>query len=95
MPDIEPMALTLAREPFDHPDWQFEIKWDGFRMIACLDGGNASLKSRNNADYTERFSCITNGLQTFSLNAIFDGEVVTLDEKGCPNFAQVMAGKTE
>jgi hypothetical protein len=37
---IHPMPLTWRREPFDHPDWIFEIKHDGFRAIAYVEKRN-------------------------------------------------------
>ena len=40
---IPPMLATLVAAPFDDPDWQFEIKWDGFRVEAIVDGGTVRL----------------------------------------------------
>ena len=44
---IKPMLATLVKEPFDHPDWIFEVKWDGYRAIAEIRDGDVSLYSRN------------------------------------------------
>ena len=44
---IKPMLATLIKEPFDHPDWLFEVKWDGYRAVAEIRDGNVSLYSRN------------------------------------------------
>jgi ATP-dependent DNA ligase len=41
------MPLGRRREPFDHPDWLFELKWDGFRTLAHVTGGGSKLISRN------------------------------------------------
>jgi len=41
------MRLRLVREPFDHPDYIFELKHDGFRAIAYLQNGESKLVSRN------------------------------------------------
>ena len=41
------MRLRLVREPFDHPDYIFELKHDGFRAIAYLQNGESKLASRN------------------------------------------------
>jgi bifunctional non-homologous end joining protein LigD len=38
-PRFGPMPLRRVREPFDHRDWIFELKYDGFRALAYLDGG--------------------------------------------------------
>ena len=47
LPRIHPMRLRLVREPFDHPDYIFELKHDGFRAIAYLQNGESKLVSRN------------------------------------------------
>ena len=36
---IKPMLATLVKEPFDHPDWIFEVKWDGYRAVAEIRDG--------------------------------------------------------
>ena len=41
------MPLNRKTEPFDHPDWYFEIKWDGFTALAHIEGGACRLISRN------------------------------------------------
>jgi len=47
LPRIRPMRLRLVKEPFDHPDYIFELKHDGFRAIAYLQNGECKLVSRN------------------------------------------------
>ena len=42
LPRIVPLKLTLVRQPFDHPDWVFELKQDGFRGMAYIGGGQVS-----------------------------------------------------
>jgi bifunctional non-homologous end joining protein LigD len=37
---VEPMLATPFPRPFDHPDWIFEIKWDGYRVIAEVEQGS-------------------------------------------------------
>ena len=41
------MALGSAKAPFSHPDWLFELKYDGFRALAHIDGKRTQLVSRN------------------------------------------------
>ena len=36
-PKFTPMPLAVAREPFDHADWVYEVKWDGFPALAYID----------------------------------------------------------
>jgi hypothetical protein len=43
---IPPMLATLVAAPFDDPDWQFEVKWDGFRVEALVDGETVHLRTR-------------------------------------------------
>ena len=44
---LQPMLATLTEAPFDDPAWVFESKWDGFRMVASIEGGKVTLYSRN------------------------------------------------
>ena len=56
MPDfIDPMLATLVAAPFDDPDWLFEIKWDGFRVEAVVDGGRSGLWTRGRQDAARYF----------------------------------------
>ena len=82
---IKPMLATLVEEPFDHPDWLFEIKLDGYRAIADVSGGTAELYSRNFTSFTEKFAQITKALSN-GVDAVYDGEIVVLDEKGRSRF---------
>ena len=89
--NIAPMALTLAQQPFNDKDWQFEIKWDGFRMLAYCCGDQVSLSSRRNNSMNKKFISIKSDLERMRLNAILDGEVVMLNEDGFPNFSNIIA----
>ena len=44
---LQPMLATLSDAPFDDAGWVFEDKYDGFRMIACIESGRVTLYSRN------------------------------------------------
>ena len=52
---IHPMLATLIDKPFDDEDWLYEIKWDGYRAIAFLDGKSVRLVSRNQNDLTAAY----------------------------------------
>jgi bifunctional non-homologous end joining protein LigD len=85
------MPLGQRREPFDHPDWFFELKYDGFRALACVNGGGTKLVSRRNLVY-RRFDDLASNL-SLELNAddaVVDGEIVKLDESGRPVFLDLM-----
>lgn len=83
---LEPMLATLAAEPFDDPDWLYEIKWDGYRIMAHIRSGKVQLLSRNQQDYTDKFAPITEELANLKLDCILDGEMVVVDRKGRSDF---------
>ncbi|MGC2819950.1 MAG: non-homologous end-joining DNA ligase, partial [Candidatus Sulfotelmatobacter sp.] len=86
--EIYPMLATSIAEPFDGPDWLFEIKWDGYRAVAFIDNGKVRLVSRNQNELTQRYPELKD-LPEFikAKSAILDGEVVALDEQGRPSFS--------
>ena len=83
---IKPMLATLIKEPFDHPDWIFEVKWDGYRAIAEIRDGDVSLYSRNGISLGKKFSPILEALRKFRFEAVLDGEIVVVDDRGHPDF---------
>ena len=55
---IKPMLATMVKEPFDHPDWIFEVKWDGYRAIAEIrEGERFALFSEWDLLRQKIFSC--------------------------------------
>ena len=84
---IHPMLATLVDEPFDNDDWLFEIKWDGYRAIAFIEGDRLRLVSRNQNDLTKAYPELQEIPQHVrARTAILDGEIVALDEQGRPSF---------
>jgi len=85
---IHPMLATPVDKAFDDPDWLFEIKWDGYRAVAFIEGGRARLVSRNQNDLTAQFPEL-GSLPKFlkAERAILDGEIVALDDEGRPSFS--------
>ncbi len=83
---IKPMLAQSVMEPFDNEDWIFELKYDGYRAIAEIESGNVTLYSRNNISYNNKFALLADSLKKFPGNAVLDGEVVVVDEKGHPQF---------
>ena len=92
---FRPMLATLVDKPFDEPGWSYEIKWDGYRAIAMINKGKVSLVSRNNKSFNEKFYPIAHILKKWDINAIIDGEVVVLDEKGMSNFGALQNWRSE
>jgi len=83
---IQPMLTTPVTEPFDHPDWFFEVKWDGYRAIAEVRDGSVSLYSRNGISFEKKFSPIADSLRKFGFDAVLDGEIVVVDDQGRSDF---------
>jgi bifunctional non-homologous end joining protein LigD len=82
----KPMLATLIDKPFEEEGWIYEIKWDGYRALGFMKEGKISLKSRNNISFETKFPPIYKALQDWDANAIVDGEIVALNDKGLPNF---------
>ncbi len=74
--------------------WLYEVKWDGYRALAHIRGGECRLVSRNGNDLTERFASVARALvkAVKSPDAVVDGEVVALDELGRPSFSAIQSG---
>ena len=88
---IAPMLAVSADEPFDSADFAYEPKWDGVRVVAFVDGGVVRLQTRNLLDCTDQYPeahGIAEAL-TGAYQAIVDGEIVALDEKGVPSFQRL------
>jgi bifunctional non-homologous end joining protein LigD len=86
--EIHPMLATLVEEPFDDPQWIYEVKWDGYRAVTFIRNGKAALVSRNQNELTGEFPEIAEELAALPVeNAIIDGEAVALDEEGRPSFS--------
>jgi bifunctional non-homologous end joining protein LigD len=82
----KPMLATLVEQPFDRAGWLFEVKWDGFRAIAEVNSGKVSFYSRNHKPFEQRFVPIVESLRRLRHEAVLDGEVVVLDDKGRSQF---------
>jgi bifunctional non-homologous end joining protein LigD len=83
---LRPMLATLIDAPFDDPDWVFEVKWDGFRVIAKVQPGQATLLSRGGQRITSDYPAIATALARTRHRAVLDGELVALDSKGRSRF---------
>jgi bifunctional non-homologous end joining protein LigD len=78
---------TLVAEPPTGDDWLHEIKFDGYRMLAVIDGGRVTLRSRNDQDWTRRMARLAEHLGRLPVRqAVLDGEVVVLDPRGVSRF---------
>jgi len=85
--DYPPMLLEERPFAFGEPDWIYEIKFDGYRLMALIDGGHVELRSRQGADATRWFPELVDSLATlYGGPTILDGEVCVLDEAGRSDF---------
>lgn len=92
---ITPMLATLVDEPFDDPDWIYEVKWDGYRALGFINGDETELFSRNNKSFSERFYPIYKILKEWKINAVIDGEIMVLNDKGVSNFGNLQNWRSE
>jgi bifunctional non-homologous end joining protein LigD len=83
---VKPMLATLTKEPFDHPDWVFEMKWDGYRAVAEIREGDVALYSRNGISFNQKYPPIRDALAKFGFEAVLDGEITVVDDRGYPDF---------
>lgn len=85
-----PMEPILHQEAFDDPDYGFQIKWDGVRILAHLKDGRAQLYNRKKNNRTVQYPEVVLKLpDIFKYDVILDGEVVTL-RKGKPSFSELI-----
>lgn len=93
LPCITPLKLTRRQEPFDHPDWLFELKHDGFRAVAYIVNGQCWLISWRDNTY-KSFNDLRESLASLPVtNAILDGEIVCLDRAGKSVFKELLFRK--
>jgi bifunctional non-homologous end joining protein LigD len=83
---IHPMLAKETDIVFSDPDWIYEIKWDGYRAIAEVNGKRVSLYSRNGNTFNDSYPIVTEALKKQNIHAVLDGEIAVLDEKGFPSF---------
>lgn len=89
LPDkLSPQLATLVDgPPGDADEWLYEIKFDGYRIVARIDGGDVRLFTRNGHDWTEKLSTLADALRGMQLPSCWlDGEIVVADEDGKPSF---------
>jgi bifunctional non-homologous end joining protein LigD len=90
MPEaLRPMLATLTDEAFNNEDWQFEIKWDGYRALSFMNKGKVDIKSRNGNSFNTKFLSVHKALYQWNVNAIIDGEIVALNDKGLSDFGKL------
>jgi len=82
LPRIQPIAPKRIQAPFDHTQFVFELKMDGWRCLAYIENGVRRLVSRKQ-NHFKSFSALAASVAKLRVhNAIIDGEAVCLDAKG-------------
>ncbi|MBV9072051.1 MAG: hypothetical protein JOZ10_00345 [Acidobacteria bacterium] len=91
---IEPMECTRVAHLPNGKDWIYEIKQDGYRAVAIIDGNSAALYSMSAREYSNDFPQIIFALKEARLGtAVLDGEIVALDQRGRARFQELQNWK--
>jgi bifunctional non-homologous end joining protein LigD len=95
-PKISPIIPERRPDIFEHPDWLYELKHDGFRALAYVDQGLCRLVSRRGNEM-KRFEDLraSLGKELKVKNAVLDGEIVAIDASGMPAFYDLMKRKRQ
>jgi ATP-dependent DNA ligase len=91
LPRVQPIIPTSRNEPFDDPEWLFELKYDGFRALYHLERGRHRLISRR-GHVLDRFAALGEQMAAELAvdEAILDGEVIAADATGRPQFYKLL-----
>jgi bifunctional non-homologous end joining protein LigD len=89
---LEPSLPQQTDKAPSGPKWVHEIKYDGYRIQARIEGRNVRLLTRTGLDWTSRFPTIAAALKDLGLSsALLDGEIVVEDSAGIPSFSLLQA----
>jgi bifunctional non-homologous end joining protein LigD len=94
-PSISALELQQIDTPFDHPDWIFEIKFEGFRSLAAIENGKCNLIGRNAFKRFPDLRIALPGDLKGVTEAVLDGEIVVLDERVASQFYPLMSSKSK
>jgi bifunctional non-homologous end joining protein LigD len=85
---LDPELATLVSDAPTAPGWLYELKYDGYRILARIEGDAVRLVTRNRQDWTDRFPAIARDLSRLKLGASWlDGEVCVLDAQDRSSFS--------
>ena len=84
---VEPELATLVKETPAGPEWLHEMKLDGYRILARMEGGKVRLYTRNRNDWTDKFPSIAEAVAALPVrSAWLDGEIVVMKASGLSSF---------
>jgi len=86
---VKPMLASTTKKIFNDPNWIYELKWDGYRLIAHINNGEVTIHSRNGISYNTKFPNLVKDLENIPHEVILDGEVVVVDKNGIPDFQKL------
>jgi ATP-dependent DNA ligase len=92
---IERMEWALVSRLPEGPQWEYEVKLDGYRVVAVKSSREVILYSRNRKNLTGRYPYIAEALSTLPINTVVDGEIAALDENGKPDFHRLQHSAAE
>lgn len=84
------MLLSRAEKAFDSPDYVFELKFDGVRMLAYCGDGDARLVNRRGHGRTNTYTEIAAELKNLNRKVVLDGEIIALNADGRPDFYRLL-----
>ena len=86
-PRLAPQLATLADSPPEHGTWLYELKFDGYRLLARLDSASVDCFTRNGHDWTVKLPQLAQSLSALGMEGTWlDGEIVVLNARGIPDF---------
>ena len=84
---LKPQLALLAGEVPTGPQWLHEVKFDGYRLLCFAKAGEVRLQTRAGNDWTSKFPQVATAIAKLPVDsAVFDGEVVAVNERGVPSF---------
>lgn len=86
---IQPMLAGSVEEIFNDPQWIYELKWDGYRILAHISEKGVLLQSRNGINMNQKFPDLAQELEDVAHETILDGEVTVLNENGVSQFGEL------
>src|SRR5690606_30712792 len=92
---MKPMLATLTQKAFSGEEWLFELKFDGYRVIAASNNREVSLYSRNGNDFTERFQLVADELSDINASFVIDGEVCFMENTQTMSFQKLQNKENE
>lgn len=72
---VSPMLCTLIKEPFSDPTYIYEVKFDGYRIIAYVKKGKVTLSSQTGLDYTHKYLSVAKELKKLDADVILTAKL--------------------